>query len=396
MGGYGRLFAPPPAGERPLSVYVPIMMLPAFAEQVLLRIHPARRIVLVSGLADPGPVKVMGPAAVAALAGDPRVAAWFTEMPDGGYIDWRHPVGRANPAVLAGGAAAAPAGGVPAWAARLHPLPLGVDYHTLAFKPWERPYWGVPATAATQELELLAAAAAAPPGHARDSRVYVHFGWYTRQRRAVLKPARKNPAFFFDDQRSMSRAELWARYSRFKWVLCVQGGGIDCHRTWEALALGCGVVCEDLPFLRELLGEQAGDIAPSAFEATPPVVHTGLGQTSERGRGRSRAAAASVGGASSDEEADTAVVSGGAPLGGGAAAVPEPATGLAVAGRKGTVVVSTGGCPAVFIDTHDRTAWRSGLSLSLLEAAHFDGRRAPVLTMDYWRARVAAAADAAI
>jgi hypothetical protein len=33
--------------------------------------------------------------------------------------------------------------------------------------------------------------------------------------------------------------DTWRLVSTFKYVVSPHGNGIDCHRTWEALALGC-------------------------------------------------------------------------------------------------------------------------------------------------------------
>jgi len=35
------------------------------------------------------------------------------------------------------------------------------------------------------------------------------------------------------------RIENWKTQSNFAFVLCPHGNGLDCHRTWEALCLGC-------------------------------------------------------------------------------------------------------------------------------------------------------------
>ena len=232
---YAALLTPPVRGDGDdaLLVYVYLLALPQFLERVWPRV--VRRIVLVTGMSDPGPAKVLGYEACVALACDARIVAWYTEM-----LDF----------VLEGDASLKH---------RVFALPLGLDYHTLAYKPCDRPLWGPPQMPAEQEGAFLAIARAAPPGTLRDARVYVHFGWYTPQRRRVIRAIRgRNPTFYFDADRHIGREELWRRMSGFQWVLCVQGGGLDCHRTWEALALGCGVVAEAMPMLDELLGDEEG------------------------------------------------------------------------------------------------------------------------------------------
>jgi hypothetical protein len=36
-----------------------------------------------------------------------------------------------------------------------------------------------------------------------------------------------------------TRDVCWANMIKYKFVLSPQGNGLDCHRTWEALCLGC-------------------------------------------------------------------------------------------------------------------------------------------------------------
>jgi hypothetical protein len=225
----------------PRTVYVGTCALPAFVRDILPRVTSP--IVLVTGMSDPGPAAVLGSTAAAhALAGHPRLAAWFAEM-----RDW--PACGTETCCVA--------------CARTRALPIGLDFHTLAFRAGDRPAWGPAAPPRAQEAAFAAAAAAAAAADAvggppRAPTVYVHFGWRPPQRREVLKLLKASPLFFVEPQRDVPRDELWARMARHRWVLCLQGGGPDCHRTWEALGLGCGVVCEALPLLKELLGDGGG------------------------------------------------------------------------------------------------------------------------------------------
>ena len=53
-------------------------------------------------------------------------------------------------------------------------------------------------------------------------------------------------------------ADTWELQSQYQFVLSPHGAGLDCHRTWEALLLGCIPIVkkakmndlfEDLPFI---------------------------------------------------------------------------------------------------------------------------------------------------
>lgn len=242
---YAALFASPAGDELPRAaalVYVPTLSLPAFVSRVLPRVPVATRIVLVTGLADWGPARVFGTgsvlagrAACEALLFDTRVVAWWAEMLDFG---------------LGGTAGANGAAGPPK---PLFALPLGVDLHTLAFKPADRPAWGPPAPPLHQVAQLWAAARAA---HHSDARVYTFFGIRNRRRLAVCEVAQALPRVFALDcapPGSVERTECWTRMGAHEWTACVQGYGEDCHRTWEVLALGGGVVVEDMPLTRRFL-----------------------------------------------------------------------------------------------------------------------------------------------
>lgn len=222
-------------------VYVPTLSLSLWIAHILPRIPPSRRFVLVTGLADWGPARCIGggtitaaaTASVIELANDPRIVFWWAEMLD---------------VYLTTMMTHAPL--------RLRALPLGVDLHTLAFKRDDRPMWGGVASPSLQIIELSAAAAAAPLRTARDTRVYVFWGIRNRRRLAITAVARTKPTVYYVDPAlpgSLARADVWARTANFSWVACVEGYGIDCHRTWEALVLGAGVVVNDCGYMRDVL-----------------------------------------------------------------------------------------------------------------------------------------------
>ena len=232
---YEPLFhAPAPPAAAPL-VYVPTLSLPAFAQHVLPRVPQSRSLVLVTGLADWGPARVLGGgsepagrAACEALLGDARIISWWAEMLD--FSGERSCPGK-----------------------RLEALPLGVDLHTLAYKPGDRPAWGAPQLPLVQAAALWAAAARAAHG---DARVYVCWGIRNRRRLAVSDAAAGLPHVYAvdaDPPGSLLRDCVWDRMGACQWTACVQGYGRDCHRTWEVLALGGGVVVEDMLLTRRCL-----------------------------------------------------------------------------------------------------------------------------------------------
>jgi len=45
----------------------------------------------------------------------------------------------------------------------------------------------------------------------------------------------------------ISQSAIWQRYAQYPFVLSARGNGLDCHRTWELLYLGCIVITRTSP-----------------------------------------------------------------------------------------------------------------------------------------------------
>jgi hypothetical protein len=133
---------------------------------------------------------------------------------------------------------------------KIFPLPIGLDFHTLS----RRRRWGHPqATPAEQEAELVELRAAMPPNEARRLRVHTDFhfnrhlrpvGWERRD--SIEAILRRNPLIDFPRDR-LPRLELWREKTRYAFVVSPHGNGLDCHRTWESLALGNIVIVKRSP-----------------------------------------------------------------------------------------------------------------------------------------------------
>jgi hypothetical protein len=90
-----------------------------------------------------------------------------------------------------------------------------------------------------QERQLLNTWAGSPDITQRYLAAYCN--WSTTldrgDRRACLERIDRSVCFFEPSQ--LTRASSWARQSEFIFVVSPEGAGMDCHRTWEAIALGC-------------------------------------------------------------------------------------------------------------------------------------------------------------
>jgi len=136
---------------------------------------------------------------------------------------------------------------------KISPLPIGIDFHTVSGQP----FWGEELTSpAGQEQLLISVRDALPQVENRIQKVYIDFAWqrsfgirhyrryhplqgteFRESRRQVVKKTRDNPCVFLQAS-PLPRTELWRARGRYAFVLSPHGMGLDCHRTWEALALG--------------------------------------------------------------------------------------------------------------------------------------------------------------
>jgi len=136
---------------------------------------------------------------------------------------------------------------------RISPVPIGIDFHMLS----QGPCWGENATSpAQQEQVLISIRDGLLPPESRIQKVYIDFAWqrgfgfrhYRRfhplrgtefrgNRRRIVKELWKNP-LVFPQAAFLPRTKLWRARGEYAFVLSPHGMGLDCHRTWEALALG--------------------------------------------------------------------------------------------------------------------------------------------------------------
>jgi hypothetical protein len=133
---------------------------------------------------------------------------------------------------------------------KLTRIPIGLDYHTL------------PGPAA-QEKELIGVKDAAPPLAERKLQCYSNFHFskqadrkFTYDRDDAMAGVPKELVYY--EPEKVSRTDTWKNQAQYAFVLSPHGNGLDCHRTWEALCLGCipivktsliDKVFEDLPVL---------------------------------------------------------------------------------------------------------------------------------------------------
>lgn len=118
-------------------------------------------------------------------------------------------------------------------------LPIGLDYHTMSKN---KIYWGMIKTPIEQENELLEIIKKTKPFYKRELKIYsnCHFSVYPKfenDRKNALSKIPKNLLFLETSQ--LERIKSWNNQINYTFVLSPHGNGLDCHRTWEALILGC-------------------------------------------------------------------------------------------------------------------------------------------------------------
>jgi hypothetical protein len=144
---------------------------------------------------------------------------------------------------------------------KLTKIPIGLDYHTISNN--KLPSWGPQMTPLEQERELIQLRHSMKPFYERKQLTTAysnfHFQVHTRygyDRIDAIKSILKDLVYYEPIQ--TTRLSSWTTQLQYAFVVSPHGGGYDCHRTWEALLLGCIPIVktsaidslfEDLPVL---------------------------------------------------------------------------------------------------------------------------------------------------
>ncbi len=140
---------------------------------------------------------------------------------------------------------------------KVSPIPLGVDFHTIAYKE-NSLGWGNRASASEQEAVLKELVKTLKPTNQRKKRAFVDFQ-HTDSMRAsfnrYLEFGEDRAAIFqklkethlIDYGQKMPRKDLWKTKGEYAFSISPMGNGLDCHRTWEDLILGCIVIVKTCP-----------------------------------------------------------------------------------------------------------------------------------------------------
>jgi len=151
---------------------------------------------------------------------------------------------------------------------KLTRIPIGLDYHTLiptrkqtfSWSPPEMHSWGLKHPPLMQEQQLVSLKNRSLPFWEREVKAYANFQFLMTTRYGktdrveAYNTVPKNLVFY--EPSKCTRIICWQNMIDYAFVLSPHGNGLDCHRTWESLCLGCipivktsglDLLFEDLP-----------------------------------------------------------------------------------------------------------------------------------------------------
>ena len=143
-------------------------------------------------------------------------------------------------------------------------LPIGMDYHSHVSPRMDTLFEGLPIVEEGTDLEgegwvevdphpVTTTSSEYPPNQQesdilsllstlKESLCYGNFHFFTESRyggdREEAKQAIPSNCIFYEKER-ISREKVFEKMAKYKYVISPFGNGLDCYRTWEALALGC-------------------------------------------------------------------------------------------------------------------------------------------------------------
>ena len=138
---------------------------------------------------------------------------------------------------------------------KVSPIPIGMDFHTVGYRGGG---WGERGSVEDQ-LELLdAILSRLQPTHLRKKRAFVDFQWSDTMHASFqryLQFGEDRASIFqrllatnrIDHGPWMRRSTLWRTKGRYAFSISPHGNGLDCHRTWDDLVLGCIVIVKSSP-----------------------------------------------------------------------------------------------------------------------------------------------------
>lgn len=159
---------------------------------------------------------------------------------------------------------------------KLRYLPIGLDLHSLHSRASAVQHWGPPADPMAQTAQLDAVLASSVPFSERLPLAYCNFQlnqpkksfFFSDREEAERVLARKGPEVAYLQSTVQTRANSWKEQSAYAFVASPHGVGLDCHRTWEAMALGSVPIVKTSPL--DSLYEDLPVLIVDSWESVTP------------------------------------------------------------------------------------------------------------------------------
>jgi len=134
-------------------------------------------------------------------------------------------------------------------------IPIGLDFHTIAYKGGG---WGNTGSPKEQEAYLKTIVSTLQPTYMRKKKAFVDFQHSDTMHanfQRYLQCGEDRKTIFhkilltglIDHSNFVPRSELWKIKGQYAFSISPHGNGLDCHRTWEDLVLGCIVIVKSSP-----------------------------------------------------------------------------------------------------------------------------------------------------
>ncbi len=158
-------------------------------------------------------------------------------------------------------------------------IPIGIDLHTAVHWPYKCGFESS-ISSKKQSIQLTSLLKTLRQTGLRPIKAICDFGFndsmhgeYNRylefnDDRATIRKRLENFPFASHLEKSVPRDTLWKMKGQCAFDISPPGNGIDCHRTWESLLLGCIVIVKD-SFLNPLLKDLPVVVIQSWDEITP-------------------------------------------------------------------------------------------------------------------------------
>ena len=118
---------------------------------------------------------------------------------------------------------------------KISQIPIGLDYHTMSNN---YPKWGSKLNPIEQENVLENIINSSKPFWEREIKCYSNFHFLmTYDRVDAFNSIPKHLVYY--EPIHVLREQSWNKQIKYAFVISPHGNGFDCHRTWEALILGC-------------------------------------------------------------------------------------------------------------------------------------------------------------